>query len=279
MNQLSTDKRIRVVAALVEGMSIRATVRITGVSKPTILKLLRDLGTACADFHDRNVRGLRPERIQTNEIWAFNYCKAKNVAKAKAAPEGAGDVWTWTAIDADNKLIIAYHVGLRFQEDADRFMLDLAGRIVSRAQLTTDGHGTYLPAVENAFGLADVDYYAQLVKLYGPETAGKGAERKYSPGKVNGTKKIPQIGLPDREHVSTSYVECHNLTIRMQMRRFTRLTNAHSKQLAYHVASVAMFFMFYNYCRVHSTIDTSPAVACGLADHVWTLEELLKLAD
>ena len=278
MNQLGTDKRVRVVAALVEGMSIRATVRITGVSKPTILKLLRDLGTACAAYHDEHVRELKPERVQTDEIWAFNYCKEKNVADAKAPPVAAGDVWTWTALDSDSKLLIAYHVGLRTQEDANTLMLDLAGRILSRVQLTTDGHFTYPNAVENAFGLSDVDY-AQLVKLYGPETKGKGAERKYSPGKCNGAKKVPQIGLPSRQHISTSHVERHNLTIRMQMRRFTRLTNGHSKKFENHACSIAMFFMFYNYCRMHSTIKTSPAVASGLADHVWSVEELLGLLD
>ncbi len=187
-------------------------------------------------------------------------------------------VSNWTALDSENKLIIAYRVGLRMQEDADEFMLDLSSRLLSRVQLTSDGHGTYLPAVENAFGLADVDY-AQLVKLYGPETAGKGAERKYSPGKCNGAKKVPEIGLPSRQHISTSHAERHDLTIRMQMRRFTRLTNAHSKKIENHWYAVALFFMFYNYCRVHSTIKTSPAVKAGLADHVWTIEELIGLLD
>lgn len=270
------DKRKAVVAALVEGVSINATVRMTGVSKPTILKLLRDLGSACAAFHDEHVRGLKPKRVQADEIWSFNYCKQKNVSTAKAAPEGAGDVWTWTALDADSKLIIGYRVGLRGQIDANEFMLDLAGRIVSRVQLTSDGHASYLRAVEEAFGLADVDF-AQLIKLFGPETKGDGPERKYSPGKCNGTKKIPQIGLPDRNHVSTSFVERHNLTIRMQMRRFTRLTNAHSKKIENHWCAVALFFMFYNYCRVHSTIGTSPTVASDLMDHAWTIEELIGL--
>ena len=276
MNQLGINKRKAVVAALVEGSSINSTVRMTSVSKPTILKLLRDLGSACAAYHDEHVRALKPKRVQADEIWSFNYCKQKNVSTAKAAPEGAGDVWTWTALDADSKLIIGYRVGLRGQADANEFMLDLAGRIVTRVQLTSDGHASYLRAVEEAFGLADVDF-AQLIKLFGPETKGEGAERKYSPGKCNGTKKIPQIGLPDREHVSTSFVERHNLTIRMQMRRFTRLTNAHSKKIENHWCAVAMFFMFYNYCRVHSTIKTSPAVASELTEHVWTIEEMIGL--
>ena len=238
MNQLSTSKRKAVIAALVKGASINSTVRMTGVSKPTILKLLRDLGTACAEYHDEHVRRLKPERVQTDEIWSFNYCKQKNVSKATAAPEGVGDVWTWTALDADNKLIIGYRVGLRTQHDASEFMLDLAGRIVRRVQLTSDGDSTYLRAVEEAFGLGEVEF-AQLAKIYEPETSGEGAECKYSPGKCNGTKKIPQTGLPDREHVSTSYVERHNLTIPMRMRRFTRLTNTHSKKIENHFYAIA----------------------------------------
>lgn len=278
MNQLNTSKRKAVIAALVEGVSINGTVRMTGVSKPTILKLIRELGSACEAYHNERVRGLKPERVQTDEIWSFNYCKQKHVASAKAAPAEADDVWNWTALDSDSKLIIAYRVGLRTQEDADEFMLDLADRIVSRVQLTSDGLGACLPAAENAFGLADVDY-AQLVETYGPEMAGNGAERKYSPGKLNGAKKIAMIGLPKREHVPTSHVERHNLTIRMQMRRFTRLTNVHSKKIENHAHAVAMFFAYYNFCRVHSTIGTSPAVASGLADHVWTIEELIELLD
>ncbi len=277
MNCLSTERRAAVIGALVEGASINSTVRMTGVSKPTILKLLRDLGSACLDYHDKHVRGLKPARVQTDEIWSFNYCKAKNVPTAKNAPPGAGDCWTWTALDADSKLIVSYRVGLRTQQDANEFMLDLAGRIVSRVQLTTDGQMTYPDAIQNAFGF-DVDF-AQLVKLYGPDKSTTGPERKYGPGKCNGTRKVPQIGLPDREHVSTSYVERHNLTIRMGMRRYTRLTNAHSKRIENHAHAVAVFFMFYNYCRVHSTVKTSPAVASGLVDHVWTLEELIELLD
>lgn len=278
MNQLKMEKRKAVVAALVEGNSINSTVRMTGVSKPTILKLLRDLGEACATYHDEHVRGLKPERVQTDEIWSFNYCKQRNVETATAAPDGAGDVWTWTAIGSDNKLIIAYRVGQRTQDDADLFMLDLAGRILSRIQLTSDALGVYLPAVENAFGLSDVDY-AQLHKVFGPDAGVKSPERKYSPGKVNGTKKVSLIGIPRREHISTSHVERHNLTIRMQMRRFTRLTNAHSKKIENHACSITLFFMFYNYCRVHLRLGTSPAVKAGLADHVWSIEELLGLLD
>lgn len=273
MNKLHVEKQKAVIKALVEGMSINATVRLTGVSKPTILKLIRELGAACADHHNRHVRGLKPERVQTDEVWSFNYCKQKHVMTAKAPPEGAGDVWTWTAI-TDQKLIAAYRVGLRTQYDADDFMLDLAGRILNRTQLTSDGHTTYLDAVENAFG-AEVDY-AQLVKSFGPGT-GNSAEAKYSPPKINGAKKHKLIGFPATQHISTSHVERHNLTIRMSMRRFTRLTNAHSKKIEYHVCSVALFFAFYNFCRVHGTLGTSPAVASGLADHIWTVEELIGL--
>ena len=276
MNKLSIDKQKAVVSALFEGASINSTVRMTGVAKTTILRLVQRLGNACADYHDEHVRALKPERIQTDEIWAFIGAKSKNVRDERAV-EGWGDSWTWTAI-TDKKLIIAYRIGLRTQLDADEFMLDLAGRITSRAQLTSDGHTTYLNAVENAFGY-DVDY-AQIVKSYGqPSEKQRSAEAKYSPPRINGAKKRPMIGLPTREHITTSHVERHNLTIRMGMRRFTRLTNAHSKKIAYHVASVAMLFMFYNYCRVHSTIGTTPAIASGLTDHVWTLEELLEIAD
>ncbi len=275
MNRLKTIKRKEVVAALVEGMSINSTARMTGVSKPTILKLLRDLGSACIEYHHEHVRGLKLETIQTDEIWSFNYCKAKNVENATAAPLDAYDIWTWTALCADTKVIISYRVGLRTNVDATEFMLDLADRIVTRVQLTSDGHPAYLDAVENAFGF-EVDY-AQLQKLYGPDREGKGPERKYSPGKCNGAKKVPQIGPPSRDRISTSYVERYNLTIRMGMRRFTRLTNVHSKKVENHVHAVALFFMFYNYCRVHSTIGTSPVAAAKLTDHVWTIEEMLGL--
>lgn len=274
MNNLNVEKQKAVIAALVEGTSINSTVRMTGVSKPTILKLLRDLGDVCAAYHDKHVRRLKPAQVQTDEIWSFCYAKQKNVPAEMQGEYGYGDVWTWTAI-TDQKLIAAYRVGLRTQEDADAFMLDLAGRITNRTQLTSDGHTTYLNAVENAFG-SEVDY-AQLVKTYGSKGEANSSEAKYSPPKINGAKKTPMIGLPARQHISTSHVERHNMTIRMSMRRFTRLTNAHSKKIEYHEHSIAVFFMFYNYCRVHSTIGTTPAVASGLADHVWSLDELLGL--
>lgn len=276
MNKLSIDKQKAVLAAIFEGVSINATVRMTGVAKTTILRMVQRLGASSMHYHDEHVRGLKPERVQTDEIWAFIGAKAKNVRPEREL-EGWGNAWTWTAI-TDQKLIIAYYVGTRTQAEADEFMLDLAGRITNRVQLTSDGHRTYLDAVENAFGF-DVDY-AQLQKSYGSGSESKpSSEAKYSPPKINGSKKRPLIGLPDKRYISTSHVERHNLTIRMQMRRFTRLTNGHSKKFSYHVASVAMFFMYYNYCRTHSTIRTTPAMASGLTDHVWTIEELIGILD
>lgn len=274
MNKLSIDKRKAVVSALVEGTSINSTVRMTGVSKTAILRLIHGLGSACEAYHHEHVRGLKPARIQTDEIWAFVGAKAKNVRPEREI-EGWGDAWTYTAI-TDRKLIIAYRVSQRSQDDTDAFMLDLAGRITERTQLTTDGHTTYLNAVENAFG-GEVDY-AQLVKTFGGSKGeARTSEAKYSPSRINGARKVGMIGLPARQHISTSHVERHNLTIRMSMRRFTRLTNAHSKKISYHANAVALFFMYYNFCRMHSTIETSPAVASGLADHVWSLEELIGL--
>ncbi len=272
MNKIGDEKRKAVVSALVEGACISSTVRMTGVSKPAILRLIRSLGAACAEHHDKHVRGLKPERIQTDEIWAFCYAKQKNVPEEMQGVYG--DVWTWTAI-TDQKLIIAYRVGLRTQGDANEFMLDLAGRVNNRVQLTSDGHSSYLDAVSNAFGF-EVDY-AQLVKTYGGTSAERNSEAKYSPPKINGSEKAPVLALSDREHVSTSHVERDKLTIRMSMRGFTRLTNAHSKKVQNHEASISLFFAYYNYCRVQSTLGTSPAVASGLADHVWTLDELIGL--
>ena len=251
---------------------------MTGVSKPTILKLLRDLGAACAAYHDRHVRRLYPERVQCDEIWSFNYCKAKNVPTAKAAPPGARDVWLWTGIDADSRLMISYHVGHQTYHDARALALDLAERIYSRqVQITSDGNASYPTAMWDAFG-SDVRF-AQLIKQSGPETKGNGTEKKYSPARINGTKEIRRIGNADPEHVSTSFVERASLSIRMAMRRYTRLTNAHSKKIENHCHAVAMFFQYYNFCRAHSSLGTSPAVKAGLADHVWTMEELLELLD
>jgi IS1 family transposase len=270
MNRLAKSKRIQIAQCLVEGVGINATCRMVGVCKPAVLKLLADLGTACARYHDENVRGLQPETVQTDEVWSFNYCKQKRVATAKAAPAAAGDVWLWTAI-TDQKLIAAYHVGLRTQHDADKFMLDLAGRITNRTQLTSDALSAYEGAVINAFG-HEIDY-GQVRKVFGSECAGQGAERKYSPGQCCKVTTAQVLGLPDRANISTSHIERHNLTVRMQMRRFTRLTNAHSKKIENHIHSIAIFMAYYNFVRPHQSLNgKTPAQASGLADHRWTIQ-------
>ncbi len=276
MNKLSKGKRIAAVRSLVEGCSIRATVRMTGVAKNTVVKLLVDLGHACAEYQDRTLRGLKPQQIQCDEIWSFCYAKQKNVPDDLGGMFGYGDVWTWTALDADTRLMITWRIGLRTPEDAHEFMLDLAGRVVNIAQLTTDGFSAYPSAVKEAFG-DDVNY-AQLVKLYGAEPAGPG---RYSPPTCIGSKREYVIGAADPNHISTSYVERQNLTMRMGMRRFTRLTNAFSKKVENLSHAVALHFMHYNFCfcRVHQTLGTTPAVAAGLADHAWSIEELVGLLD
>jgi len=260
---------------LCEGSSMRAITRVTGVSLNTVTKLLIDAGKACAAYHDDNVRNVKAQRIQCDEIWAFCYSKQRNVAAAKAAPADAGDVWTWTALEASSKLLISYMVGGRDGEYAMALMDDLRARLANRVQLTTDGHKAYLNAVEEAFG-ADIDY-AQLVKLYGetPE-AMKG---RYSPAECIGAKKEPITGTPDQAHVSTSYVERSNLSIRMHMRRFTRLTNAHSKKFENHVWAVALHVMFYNFVRIHSTIRMSPAMAAGISSRLWDMSDIVALID
>lgn len=254
---------------------MRAITRVTGVSLNTVTKLLIDAGKACAAYHDDNVRNVKAQRIQCDEIWAFCYSKQRNVAAAKAAPADAGDVWTWTALEASSKLLISYMVGGRDGEYAMALMDDLRARLANRVQLTTDGHKAYLNAVEEAFG-ADIDY-AQLVKLYGetPE-AMKG---RYSPAECIGAKKEPITGTPDQAHVSTSYVERSNLSIRMHMRRFTRLTNAHSKKFENHVWAVALHVMFYNFVRIHSTIRMSPAMAAGISSRLWDMSDIVALID
>ena len=281
VNRLSTEQRTRVVGCLTEGMSIRATVRVTGAAKNTITKLLVDLGAACADYQDVTLRNLPCERLQCDEIWSFCHSKAKNVPAEHDGEFGYGDVWTWTAICADTKLVPSWLVGRRDTEDATAFIADLAGRLASRVQLTTDGHRPYLSAVEAAFG-SDIDY-AMLVKLYGSPT-GAGDERRYSPAVCTGTDKRPITGNPDRAAVSTSYVERQNLTIRMGMRRFTRLTNGFSKKVENLAAAVSLHFMHYNFARPHMTLTkarngypTTPAMAAGVTDHVWTLTEIIEL--
>jgi IS1 family transposase len=271
MKTLSTSERARVVAALVEGNSIRSTVRITGVAKNTVAKLVVDLGEACMSYHDEHVRNLRVRRLQCDEIWQFVGAKAKN-ARADKKAEGWGDTWTWTAIDADTKLCVSYLVGGRDGGWAKEFMEDCASRIRNRVQITTDGHKAYLEAVENAFG-ADIDY-AQLQKIYGAPSEN---ETRYSPAKCIGTDMKVVSGNPNPKHISTSFVERQNLTMRMSMRRFTRLTNGFSKKIENHIAAVAMYFMYYNFCRVHQTLRVTPAMESGLSDHVWTIEEMCKL--
>jgi IS1 family transposase len=270
MNRLSTEKRVRVVAALVEGASVNAIVRMTGIAKHTILNLLEDLGCACAAYHHRHVRSLKARRIQCDEIWQFVGAKAKNVTPEQKAA-GWGDAWTWVALDADTKLCVSYLVGGRDTGWATDFAFDIRERVVGRPQITTDSHRPYLAAIEMAFG-DNVDY-AQMHKIYGASGEGEG---RYSPAKCIGCDMKTVIGSPDYEHVSTSYVERQNLTMRMSMRRFTRLTNGFSKKIENHGHAVALHFMHYNFCRVHKTLRVTPAMEAGLANELWTLEDLVN---
>ncbi|MGA9062570.1 MAG: IS1 family transposase [Terracidiphilus sp.] len=273
MNRLSTSERAQIIAALVEGNSLRSTSRLCNVAFNTVLKLVPEIGFACADYHDAHVRNVRARRIQCDEIWQFVGAKHKN-ATPEQKMQGWGDVWTWTAIDADTKLCISYMVGGRDSGWAMDFMQDVADRVRGRVQLTTDGHKPYLEAVENAFGM-DIDF-ATLQKIYG---ASNEPEKRYSPAKCIGAEMKVVMGDPDPKHISTSYVERQNLTMRMNMRRFTRLTNGFSKKAENHAHAVALHFMHYNFCRVHKSLGTTPAVKAGLADHVWSLEELAGLLD
>lgn len=273
MNRLKKERQLAVVSALVEGASIRATSRMTDVAKGTILKLLSNLGEACAAYQDTHLRNLYCRRVQCDEVWAFCHAKEKNVPKEKRGQFGYGDVWTWVALDADSKLVVCWHLGLREAEDGLALMNNLASRVNHRFQLTTDGHNVYLNAVENAFG-NNIDY-AMLVKLYGSPT--KEEQRRYSPAKCTGTTLQIVEGIPDKKHISTSYVERQNLTMRMGMRRLTRLTNAFSKKVENLQHALALHFMFYNFCRVHKTLKMTPAMAAGLSDHPWSINEILLL--
>jgi IS1 family transposase len=272
MNKLDIKTRARILACLVEGNSIRATVRMTGAAKNTVVKLLTEVGSACAAYQDKTLRNLPCKRVQVDEIWSFVYAKAKNVAAAKAAPADAGDIWTWTAICADTKLIVSWLVGERDGANAMAFVEDLSGRLAERIQLSSDGNHMYLNAVEKSFAGA-VDY-AQVIKLYGNTPEG---QTRYSPGECIGVQKSRVTGRPDLEHVSTSYVERQNLTMRMSMRRFTRLTNAFSKKAENLAHAVALHFMYYNFARIHQSLRVTPAMEAGITDHVWSLEEIAAL--
>ena len=274
MNRLSIEKRASLLGMLVEGTSLRATSRLGDVSINTVTKLLVDMGAACAAYHDEHVKNVRASRIQCDEIWSFCYAKAKNVPADKQGQFGYGDVWTWTAIDADTKLIPSWCVGGRDAGTAIQFMHDLASRLANRVQLTTDGHRVYLNAVESAFG-SEIDY-AMLIKVYSSDA---GADTKYSPAVCVDCQSVAVTGRPDPKHISTSFVERQNLTMRMQMRRFTRLTNAFSKKVENHMAMVAIHFLHYNFARIHKTLRVTPAMAAGLSDHVWSLEEIALLSN
>jgi IS1 family transposase len=277
MNRLSIEKRAMILRLLCEGMSMRATSRTVGVSINTVTKLLEDAGAACLDYQDTHLVDLNCKRIQCDEIWAFCYSKAKNVPAEKLGEFGYGDVWTWVALDAETKLVPCWVIAGRTPDAARDFMFNLAGRVKGRFQLTTDGLGTYLPAVEDAFGM-EVDY-AMLIKSYAAP-AGHTAERKYSPGEVSGIKKLRVQGRPEKAHVSTSYIERQNLTMRMSMRRFTRLTNGFSKKVENHIHAQSLFYCYYNFARPHKSLKgATPAMAAGVANHVWTFEEIAQLSN
>jgi IS1 family transposase len=275
MNKMTREQRTRILHLLCEGSSVRAVSRLTDSAKNAILKLMADAGKACAAYHDEHVRDLKSKRIQVDEVWSFVYAKEKNVPGAKAAPDGAGDAWTWTALDADSKLLVSYFVGDRDGECAQWFMDGVASRLANRVQLTSDGHRAYLEAVEGAFG-ADVDY-AQLVKMYGASS--ETAKGRYSPAECTAIKKTVIEGKPDEKHISTSYVERSNLTVRMHNRRFTRLTNGFSKKLENHAYSVALFVMYYNFCKMHKTLRITPAMEAGVSDRVWDVVDIVKLVE
>ena len=274
MNRLSSSKRATILNLLVEGVSLRTTARITDTSINTVTRLLVDAGNACAEYHDTAVRNVRAKRVQVDEIWTFTYAKDKNVPTAKAAPEGAGDTWTWTAIDADSKLVVSWLVGPRDAGSAYTMMHDMADRLATRVQLTSDGLRLYVDAVDDAFG-TEIDY-AQLIKIYGTPSE---PESRYSPATCTGTRCRTVTGHPKLKHISTSYVERQNLNIRMGIRRFTRLTNAFGKKLENQVHAFALYLVYYNFCRMHTSLRMSPAMAAGVSDTLRDMEWIVGLID
>jgi IS1 family transposase len=276
MNRLSRAERAQIIRALVEGNSVRSTARMTGFARNTITTLLVDLGTACSAYQDRELRGLSSWRIECDEIWAFCYAKARNVPEDRRDEFGVGDVWTWVALDPDTKLVPTWLVGRRDAADATAFIADLKPRLLNRVQITTDGHRPYIEAIEQAFG-KDVDY-AMLIKEYGADPS---EERRFSPPVVLSERVHVIEGAPNEDAISTSYVERQNLTMRMGMRRFTRLTNGFSKKVENHAAMVSLHFMYYNFARPHTSLGklTTPAMAAGVSDHVWTCDEIAGLVE
>jgi IS1 family transposase len=274
MNRLSLERRAAVVRCLVEGNSIRSTARIAGAAKNTVTKLLLDLGDACREYQDRTLRDLTCQRVQCDEVWSFVGCKEKTLPRERRGEFGVGDAWTWTAMDADTELMVCWLVGKREARDAYESVCELSSRLSNPVQLTTDGNSVYLTAVEDAFG-SDIDY-AMLVKVYGADTE---SEKRYSPPVCLAANPTPISGRPSPRYISTSFVERQNLTLRMGLRRSTRLTNAFSKKLENHACAVALHFMYYNFARVHQTLKTTPAVAAGVTDHVWSIEEIVGLLD
>lgn len=274
MNKLDHKARAQALQMMAEGVSLRAITRLTGISRTTLIKLLEDAGQAFSEYQDRVLVNLKTRRVQVDEAWAFNYCKQKNVPTAKKAPKDAGDIWTWVGLDAESKLALSWYVGGRDSEAAMIFMDDLAKRLANRVQLTSDGHKAYLEAVEGAFG-ADIDY-AMLVKVYGPAPEG---QRRYSPAECIGAIKHRVEGNPDPEYVSTSFAERQNLNIRMGNRRMTRLTNAFSKKAVNHAHMMAIYFMYYNFVRIHQSLRVTPAMAAGVTSKLWEMADVVKVLE